>query len=163
MVTLNIGVGYRDKRGDVRVDIRKTPNVNCIADVRNLPFKDSSFDFIICEHVLEHLQEDPTYNICDQTKALKEIQRVLKRKGKILFKFPNGWQADFFDHKSCWNIRTWQILLKKNGFKVISVLGTGTFVHDGTNKYFNFLLKLLTKHRWFVGFNSEFLVLAERG
>ena len=71
MATLNIGVGNRDRRGDVRIDTRKTSNINCLADARSLPFRSGSFSFIICEHVLEHLQEDSAYRVYDQTKALK--------------------------------------------------------------------------------------------
>ena len=40
------------------------------ADINNLPFKDKSFDFIICTHLLEH--------IIDLEKALKELIRVGK-------------------------------------------------------------------------------------
>lgn len=162
MTTLNIGIGCRDKRGDVRIDIRKTPNTNCLADVRNLPFKSNSFDFIICEHVLEHLQEDPAYEVYDQTKALEEIYRCLKLGGKVLFKFPNGWEADFYDHKRCWNARIWQILLEKKGFRIIWKGGTGTFAFEGSNKFLNFVFKYFSKHPWFMGLNSEFTFLVEK-
>jgi ubiquinone/menaquinone biosynthesis C-methylase UbiE len=43
-------------------------------DIANLKFPDSSFDCIICLHVLEHVEED--------RKAMREFYRVLK---------PNGW------------------------------------------------------------------------
>ena len=41
-----------------------------------LPFKDNSFDTVICTHVLEHL--------VDYHKAIKEIRRVAKRKFIII-------------------------------------------------------------------------------
>ena len=44
------------------------------ADITNIPFKNDSFDVIICLHVLEHIVEDQ--------KAMKELYRVLK---------PGGW------------------------------------------------------------------------
>lgn len=50
-------------------------------DGNNLPFKDCSFDGIICLHVLVHL---PTYR-----DVLKEMRRVTKRNGFIIVNFPN--------------------------------------------------------------------------
>jgi len=44
-------------------------------------FKDSFFDCILCFHVLEHL-ENPG-------KAIKEFQRVLKRKGRLFIESPH--------------------------------------------------------------------------
>ena len=43
-------------------------------DVMDLPFEDESFDFLICNHVLEHVEDD--------RRALAEIHRVL---------VPGGW------------------------------------------------------------------------
>ena len=47
-------------------------------DITNIPYLDNSFDFIICNHVLEH--------IVDDIRAMREIFRVLKKKqmGAIL-------------------------------------------------------------------------------
>ena len=65
---------------------RKMPNLNYIsadlfspivdvkADILDLPFENSSFDVVFCNHVLEH--------IADDHKAMREIFRVLK---------PGGW------------------------------------------------------------------------
>jgi predicted SAM-dependent methyltransferase len=50
------------------------PKVMLKADITNMPFKDNSFDVILCNHVLEH--------IIDDGRAMKEIYRMLK---------PNGW------------------------------------------------------------------------
>ncbi|MEM4330486.1 MAG: class I SAM-dependent methyltransferase [Candidatus Pacearchaeota archaeon] len=68
------------------------------ADVsRKLPFKDSSFDGVFCSHVIEHL--------FDPKKALLEMKRVLKNKGKIVIitpdyimtsrKYKNGFWSDY--------------------------------------------------------------------
>ena len=43
------------------------------ADLRNLPFEDESYDFVIASHVLEHIKEDEL--------AIKEIRRILKPGG----------------------------------------------------------------------------------
>ena len=41
------------------------------ADITNLPFDENVFDLIICNHVLEHIEDDKI--------AMKEIYRVLKK------------------------------------------------------------------------------------
>ncbi|MDI6759771.1 MAG: glycosyltransferase [Candidatus Brocadiaceae bacterium] len=52
-----------------------------VADATKLPFKNCSFDKVSCSEVLEHIPE--------YTKALKEINRVLKPGGKATFTVPN--------------------------------------------------------------------------
>jgi ubiquinone/menaquinone biosynthesis C-methylase UbiE len=49
-----------------------------VADARSLPFKDESFDYVICAAVLHHLKKPE----CE--KALGEIKRVLKIGGRAL-------------------------------------------------------------------------------
>jgi SAM-dependent methyltransferase len=46
------------------------PEADDKADIHNLPYADESFDFVLCSHVLEHV-EDPV-------RATAEIRRVLK-------------------------------------------------------------------------------------
>ena len=50
------------------------------ADITELPFGDDEFDFLICIHVLEHIDNDK--------KAINEISRVLKRSGHALIAVP---------------------------------------------------------------------------
>lgn len=59
----------------------KSPNVNFIvADAENLPFKENTYDAVVGNAVLHHLNLD---------NALPEIKRVLKSGGKIAFTEPN--------------------------------------------------------------------------
>lgn len=51
-----------------------------IADLENLPFENGSFDCVVGISILHHV---------DIKKALKEIKRVLKRPGVIVFSEPN--------------------------------------------------------------------------
>lgn len=51
------------------------------ADITNLPFKDASFDLIVCSEVLEHI---PRW-----LKAIFEFRRVLKPKGDLIISTPN--------------------------------------------------------------------------
>lgn len=62
---------------------KKTSMIYCIAtaDIAVLPFKDETFEIIVCSHVLEHIENDIA--------AAMEIQRVLKKNGLILLAIPN--------------------------------------------------------------------------
>lgn len=56
-------------------------NVTCQADIQNLyMMQEEAYDLIICSHVLEHVQDD--------RKALREMKRILKPEGKIVFLVP---------------------------------------------------------------------------
>lgn len=50
------------------------------ADITKLDFQDNYFDFIMCNHVLEH--------ITDEESAIKELKRVLKPGGKAILQVP---------------------------------------------------------------------------
>ncbi|BDX37359.1 hypothetical protein CYCD_07140 [Tenuifilaceae bacterium CYCD] len=49
-------------------------------DVQAIPFPDSQFDVVICNHVLEHVDSDH--------KAMQEIHRVLKPNGFAILQVP---------------------------------------------------------------------------
>lgn len=49
-------------------------------DVMDIPFKAGSFDLVICNHVLEHVEDDQ--------KAMQEIYRILKKNGKGILQVP---------------------------------------------------------------------------
>ena len=57
-----------------------SPIADVKADICDLPFKDNSFDFIICNHVLEHIPDD--------TKAMQELYRVLAPSGTAILQVP---------------------------------------------------------------------------
>ena len=58
----------------------ESPLAEVKADICDLPFPDASFDWILCNHVLEHIPND--------TKAMQELYRVLKPGGKALLQVP---------------------------------------------------------------------------
>lgn len=49
-------------------------------DITNIKFKNNYFDFINCNHVLEHIQDD--------RKAMSELFRVLKPSGEVILQVP---------------------------------------------------------------------------
>ena len=57
-----------------------SPLADVKADICNLPFEDNAYDVILCNHVLEHIPDD--------TKAMKEIFRVLKTNGMAILQIP---------------------------------------------------------------------------
>jgi SAM-dependent methyltransferase len=57
-----------------------SPIADVKADITHLPFEDNSFDVIFCNHVLEHIPDD--------TKAMQELFRVMKKGGMGIFQIP---------------------------------------------------------------------------
>ena len=57
------------------------------ADICDLPIKDNTYDFILCNHVLEH--------ILDDDKAISELYRVLKKNGVGIFQVPIDMKKEF--------------------------------------------------------------------
>jgi SAM-dependent methyltransferase len=87
---------YKRFRNQKNLDYTTTDLNSPIADVKadmcDLPFQNNEFDFIICNHVLEHIPND--------TKAMQEIYRVLAHGGTAILQVP--YKADlkttFEDH-----------------------------------------------------------------
>jgi len=57
-----------------------SPLADVKADICNLPFEEASFDFILCNHVLEHIPED--------LKAMQELYRILRPGGMAILQIP---------------------------------------------------------------------------
>jgi len=55
-------------------------------NVQAIPFPDSTFDVVICNHVLEHVDDD--------TKAMRELLRVMKPGGFGIFQVPLDYSID---------------------------------------------------------------------
>jgi predicted SAM-dependent methyltransferase len=57
-----------------------SPLAQVKADICDLPFRDNLFDYVFCNHVLEHIPDD--------TQAMKELYRILKPGGMGIFQVP---------------------------------------------------------------------------
>jgi SAM-dependent methyltransferase len=87
---LNIGSGERFIGGEkldikklrtfINMDIFPFRGVNALGDAHNLPFKNEVFDGVICQAVLEHV-ENPF-------RVVKEIYRVLRKDGILYVEVP---------------------------------------------------------------------------
>jgi len=77
---------------------QKVPNGKfIIASISNLPFKDETFDLILCTEVIEHVE--------NQNKGLSEVFRVLKKGGYLVLTTPNRIFKPIFDFLSLVGIR----------------------------------------------------------
>ncbi len=70
----------KQKNLDYTTSDLESPIADVKADICDLPFKDNSYDVIFCNHVLEHIPND--------TKAMQELYRVLKKGGFGIFQIP---------------------------------------------------------------------------
>lgn len=64
----------------------ESPLADVKADICNLPFEDNSFDFILCNHVLEHIPDD--------TLAMQELYRILAPGGIAILQIPQDLQRE---------------------------------------------------------------------
>ena len=122
-----------------------SPLADVKADICNLPFKDNSYDVILCNHVLEHIPDD--------TKAMKELYRVMKPNGWGVFQIPQDLNRELtfedntitdkkerakifgqYDHVRVYG-RDYFDKLRNIGFKVDEVNYTSTLSEDVITKY----------------------------
>ena len=70
-----------------------SPIADIKMDIQNMPLEDESFDVVICNHVLEHVEDD--------IKAMKEVYRVLKKGGWAILQVPINYNREkTFEDKS---------------------------------------------------------------
>ena len=126
-------------------------NVNfVVADIDNLPFKDETFDIIVGNSILHHLELMP---------VLKQIRRFLNREGKLWFSEPNLFNPQVFLSLKIGFLRKrlgispnetaflrWRIkgLFHQGGFKDVRV-STFDFLHPCTPNRFIPLVKRIGK------------------
>ena len=60
-----------------------------VADIKDIPFENESFDLVICSEVLEHIMDDK--------KAIEELERVLKPNCYLVISVPRYWPE-----RLCW-------------------------------------------------------------
>jgi SAM-dependent methyltransferase len=68
---------------DAQPELGGNPNIEepVLGDLAALPFRNQTFDLIICKHVLEHLERPPA--------AFRELARVLRPQGRLVILTPN--------------------------------------------------------------------------
>lgn len=73
-------IGFIPGDDYICLDIKKTKNTSILCDAHAIPFKNESFDYVICNAVLEHTKT--TYEI------LCEINRILRSGGHLWVSVP---------------------------------------------------------------------------
>lgn len=88
---LNLGCGNDIRKDFVNVDQMKIPGVDVVCDInaKKLPFENDTFEVIMLNHILEHIQ--------NLEALLKELYRVSKNGGRILIRVP------YFSHESAFS------------------------------------------------------------
>lgn len=122
-----------------------SPIADIKADICDLPFGNNSFDVIFCNHVLEHIPDD--------TKAIKELYRVLAPNGLGIFQIPQDLTREKtfednsitdskkrteifgqYDHVRMYG-RDYFDKLRMAGFEVYAVDYTQNYSEDQLKKY----------------------------
>ncbi|HMK33909.1 MAG TPA: class I SAM-dependent methyltransferase [Desulfomonilaceae bacterium] len=100
------------------LSIDKKPDVKAVAE--HLPFRDGSFDAVICSELLEHVLSPPA--------VLAEIYRLLRKGGTSLICVPfmNRVHGDPFDYGR-YTDWYWLDALQKSGFANICIEKQGLF------------------------------------
>ncbi|MCX5815525.1 MAG: class I SAM-dependent methyltransferase [Proteobacteria bacterium] len=81
-----IGIEIEEFSGDARLEI-SNKKYDLIFDGTTIPFKDESFDTVICTDTLEHVKEIDCF--------VYEIVRVLKVNGKLIISAPFFWNLHY--------------------------------------------------------------------
>ena len=97
------------------VDYCKSNNLRCfVGSAYKIPFRSSSFDVVLCSHLIEHLKRPEI--------ALKEFRRVLKPSGKLIIIVPTktGYKRDK-THVKYWKESELIDILESFNFKIKKV------------------------------------------
>ena len=130
---LQIGGGRNILRGWLNTDLIPTCAETIIFDVtKPFCFEDETFDYIFCEHMIEHL----SYNAGLQ--MLKECFRVLKKDGKIRISTP-----DLQVYLDCFNDDRSQIQKQ-----YLDWLGNNWLKRAGIDEYTEVFALNLVMHGW---------------
>ena len=106
MKILHLGCGIKKIKGAVGVDIHPDTKADIIHDLNKFPypFNDSEFDMIICDSILEHLD--------DIIKIIEEIYRIAKAGALVKIVIPHFSSDDAFTdvtHKHFFSSRSFDI------------------------------------------------------
>ncbi len=123
---LNLGCGNSYKEGWVNLDRDKSIKADAYADLNDmkLPFEDNTFNYILFNHTIEHL--DCNLNLMI---LFDEIARVLKKGGTLELNLPHysHWNAYKMVHNKAFNFRNFVSLPQ---FEVISARYGMTVKHN---------------------------------
>lgn len=114
--------------------------VDYFYDGKTLPFQDKHFDSVVSFEVFEH--------ISDITLSIKQINRVTKLNGLLLISTPFVWPEHEVPHDYA-RYTTYGIssLLQKNGYKVINLKITSTYILAIFQILISYLMQISPKNK----------------
>ena len=104
---------YSSEMQIVGLDVYSSPSVDYVADAHYLPFKDSVFDGVVIQAVLEHVVVPPV--------VVSEIHRVLKKEGLVYAETPFMQQV----HEGAYDFTRYTVLGHRFLFKHFDKIDTG--------------------------------------
>jgi ubiquinone/menaquinone biosynthesis C-methylase UbiE len=129
-------------------------------DIRDMPFKEDTFDAVISAGIVEHVPETE--------KTIQELRRVLKRDGYLFIHVPHKISTFTLIKKirqflGLWNlgyeksftIKEFKGLLKKNNFEILDFY-INEF-NSGKHKFIGGILRLMDKPLYHLGYGGHHL------
>jgi len=127
-------------------------------DIRNMPFKENSFDVVISGGIVEHVPET--------AKTISELSRVLKKNGYLLIHVPHKISVftitkkiqQFFGLWKCgyeksFTKKYFSKLLKENGFEIKEYFLSE--FHPGKHKIIGKIIQIIDKPLYLAGFGGH--------
>ncbi|MFH1151948.1 MAG: class I SAM-dependent methyltransferase [Nanoarchaeota archaeon] len=146
-IKINLGSGGISIDGFINADCYgNNYNINCDLNVKPYPFKDNSIDFILCDHVLEHVREQELF--------WEEIYRILKPRGKIFIGVPH-----------CTNKKGAYCTFGHRGFyheDCINSITTNNNNDSSVSNNFNLIEKIVARGRFLKWQKREILWIVEK-
>jgi len=112
--------GEGDNKG-IQKHTRDYSELDIISDICDIPVEDSTYDIVLCSEVLEHIP--------DPSKALIELDRVLKPNGIILLTAPFASLTHYspYHYATGFNIHFYNFHLEKLGFEILESTPNGNY------------------------------------
>lgn len=113
-ITEHVGLDHKNT-------LHNKSKIDLFGNAYNIPVEYEYFDTILCTAVLEHLEEP--------YRAIKEANRVLKKKGHAIYTVPLFWHIheeprDFYRYTK-WGLK---YLFEENGFEIIELKALSGFL-----------------------------------
>lgn len=110
---LHLGSGRNIKKGFINLDVTKLEGVDIVHDLNKYPypFKNNTFNYILAEHVIEHLN--------GWIKCMEEIYRISKNGAIVDIEVPHFASVSAFmdpTHKNYFSVNTFKYFEKKHEF-----------------------------------------------
>lgn len=128
------GIDISEDKINIAKQVAKENKINVnflVGDARKIPFKDNTFDLVICSEIIEHVKEDK--------KVIKEILRILKKRGRFIITTP----ADSKENRKIY--KKMNHIIPGYNEKLIKNIFSGTKATYKTEYYGQSTLKLSTR------------------